>query len=420
MKDIYAEEQDAFEYYIAESNNPLVIFVVNNSPGLKYGVGTYLQQIVTVFRDSKKYDFIVLVAKAYIGDSQTEFKLVDNVAYYYIPTNNLDNKKYYTSIYYFLLTRIRTERKIILHCNYASQLPLAELFKECRGVSLLYTQHYMDWCIRYGPDFESAKSEIQKNDFAVYKFREEQSMMSLADLILVSARHSHVILESVYKIDASKIKILPLTVIEGEHKNDIALLKRKYNLTSNQRIILYVGRLDENKGVSSLIQAFSHINNRDNVYLWIVGDGDFSWCMKYVNNKNWSKITFWGFQPRETILEMYAIAEVGVVPSVYEEFGLVALEMMRSGLPIIARDTTGLNDITENGSWGDLFSDSDDGNSLMNVLERRLTKPFTTQFKHRLSLYIDKKYHLSNYSKTLYECYDMLSNNASVFGATIK
>lgn len=52
---------------------------------------------------------------------------------------------------------------------------------------------------------------------------------------------------------------------------------------------------------------------------------------------------------------MYAIADVGVVPSKHEEFGYVAVEMMMHKLPVIVNNTTGLREIVENGKFGTVF-----------------------------------------------------------------
>lgn len=400
--------QDVFENYILTSNKNLVVFVVNQSPGLKYGLGTYTHSICKVFRDSQDLDFIGLVLCCNIDSIQ--FKVEDGCPFYFIPKTGENKSDYYKGIVYFIASRLLTERRIIFHLNYSTQLLLAVHAKDILNVRVLYAQHYMDWGIRYGSDYKYAKTQLQRDSFAINKFREEQRMMSVADLILVSAKHSFETLKSMYNVEESKIRLLPLSVTMKNHKIELSLLRRKYNLTSSQRVILYVGRIDNNKGVSALIQAFSKINNLGDVVLWIVGDGDFSCCLKYINEKNWPKITFWGFQPLTTLSEMYAISEFGVLPSFYEEFGLVAVEMMAAELPIIVRDTTGLNNIVEEGKWGDLFSESNNESSLLNVMTRRLLNPHNANFKREMKQHVAEKYCLRNYSEKLFEYYYYLIN----------
>lgn len=398
--------QGDFENYIFTSKRNLVIFVVNQSPGLTYGLGTYTHTVCNAIRNSQDLDFIGLVLGC--NSDSVLFKVQDGCPFYFIPKTGENKSNYYKGVAYFIASRLLSERRIILHLNYSTQLLLAVHSKTILNVRVLYTQHYMDWGIRYGSDYKYAETQLQSDQFAIHKFKEEQRMMSVADLILVSARHSYEALKSMYNVDESKIRFLPLSVRMEKSKIDLSLLRRKYNLAPDQRVLLYVGRIDNNKGVSALMQAFSKIDNLGNVVLWIVGDGDYSCSLKYINENNWSKITFWGFQPTAILSEMYSISEFGVLPSFYEEFGLVAVEMMASGLPIIVRNTTGLKDIVEEGKWGDLFTDSNNELSLYNIMRQRLLNPRNASFKREMKRHVVEKYSLSKYSEKLFEYYNYL------------
>ena len=74
----------------------------------------------------------------------------------------------------------------------------------------------------------------------------------------------------------------------------------------------------------------------------------------------WRQVTFTGFLPKEKLYELYAVADVGVVPSIHEEFGYVAAEMLLHKVPLVAHDTTGLREITDGGRYGRLFRFADD------------------------------------------------------------
>ena len=78
----------------------------------------------------------------------------------------------------------------------------------------------------------------------------------------------------------------------------------------------------------------------------IVGDG------KYFQSVESKHITFMGFVNESDLNELYRIADMGIILSLYEEFGYVAIEMMMHKLPIIATDTTGLSEIIENNITG--------------------------------------------------------------------
>lgn len=405
---ISGDEQNLFEQYIAISSKPLILFIVNESPGLRYGVGTYLQHITKAFKGVSSYDFVVVVLGAYTRSSWLTFEYVGNIPYYFIPSNKYNNQIYYKSIYYFFLSRIKNPRKIIVHCNFACQIPFAEFFKKHENAHLVYTQHYMDWCIRFGPNYLLSKDKIKRDNNALIKFQEEKRMMELADTILVSSIHAYNTIDEIYNIEVSKIKIIPLAIDDVDKTTfNVKSIRRKYNLLPKQKILLYVGRLDDNKGIKSLIEAFLEMSRND-LLLWIVGEGNFEKYLNLIDENNWSRITFWGFRKKDTISEMCAISELGIVPSIYEEFGYVALEMMSNGLPIVVRDTTGLKDIVEKGKWGDLFFDEVGEKSLSKVINYRLTHPHMFQYRYNLSRYMLKKYNVSKFHKLIMDCYNKM------------
>jgi glycosyltransferase involved in cell wall biosynthesis len=129
-------------------------------------------------------------------------------------------------------------------------------------------------------------------------------------------------------------------------------LRKKYNIAENEKIILFAGRLDEIKGVKFLISAFINILiDFPQSRLIIADDGDFDNLMKEAAFC-WSKISFTGKLDRKTLYELYALADVGAVCSLHEEFGLVALEMIMFALPPVVTRAGGLDEMVEDGVSG--------------------------------------------------------------------
>ena len=96
-----------------------------------------------------------------------------------------------------------------------------------------------------------------------------------------------------------------------------------------------------------LIKAFREVLEQlPNCRLMIAGNGNFE---TYLHDAKdiCTKVTFTGLLEKKDLNELYQIADVGVVPSFYETFGLVAVEMMMHGLPIIATATSGLNEVVD-------------------------------------------------------------------------
>jgi glycosyltransferase involved in cell wall biosynthesis len=131
------------------------------------------------------------------------------------------------------------------------------------------------------------------------------------------------------------------------NQNEIWSLKSKYHIGTEEKIILFAGRLDNVKGVKFLITAMKTVLSKyQNIRLIIAGDGDFGNLMKEASHC-WAKISFTGRIDKSKLYELYSIADIGVVCSLHEEFGYVAIEMMMHALPVIVTKTGGLDEIVE-------------------------------------------------------------------------
>lgn len=144
------------------------------------------------------------------------------------------------------------------------------------------------------------------------------------------------------------------------------------------KIILYVGRLDKIKGVEYLIEAMKYIDAK----LWIVGDGILRKKLEMQAEKYREKIVFLGAIDHSKLPEIYAAADIFVAPSItlqngaVEGFGLVLIEAMAVGIPVIGTNTGGIKDIISNGKNGFLVEEK---NSLMiaEKVNELLSDPYT-------------------------------------------
>jgi glycosyltransferase involved in cell wall biosynthesis len=138
----------------------------------------------------------------------------------------------------------------------------------------------------------------------------------------------------------------PLSDIERQ------VIRKRYYIDPATNIILFAGRIDKVKGVPALIQAFERVlQTHPDSRLLIAGDGLFNQCVNSMQSC-WTKVSFTGKLDKERLYELYSIADVGVVCSLHEEFGYVAIEMMMHELPLIVTDTTGLAEIVINEETG--------------------------------------------------------------------
>jgi len=130
-------------------------------------------------------------------------------------------------------------------------------------------------------------------------------------------------------------------------------LRKKLNLTQDDKIILYVGRLAKEKSVDFLIQAFSKLNE-ENVYFVIVGDGPERETLEKLINKLGlqSKILLTGFVEHNKLADVYNSADVFVFSSTTETQGLVILEALSSGLTVLTVNDKVFAEFIEDGVSG--------------------------------------------------------------------
>jgi len=158
-------------------------------------------------------------------------------------------------------------------------------------------------------------------------------------------------------------------------KNSINQFRKKY-VEPSQKIILFVGRLIEAKGVEYLIRALLHTQNKK-IHLIIAGDGLLLDNLKKLTKSLdlESKVTFFGWATKRDLSMLFAISDLFVVPSIdtFEEnaegLGLVIPEAMNSGLPIIASSVGGIVDTVKNEVNG-LLVEQKNPKALANAIDR--------------------------------------------------
>ncbi len=153
----------------------------------------------------------------------------------------------------------------------------------------------------------------------------------------------------------SKIAVIPNGVDPAKFTRpyDWEALRRGF-VTPHEKLILYVGRLVHEKGINILVDAMHRILGRVDAKLVIVGDGylkdELLGRVRYQGLVD--KVYITGFLDDSTLKLLYRTADVCVVPSLYEPFGIVALEAMAAGAPLVVSDTGGLSEVVEDGVTG--------------------------------------------------------------------
>lgn len=218
-----------------------------------------------------------------------------------------------------------------------------------------------------------------------YRINGEKQVLEKADVIIAATLAEQAQLQFLYLADTQKIKVIPPGV-DTSHFYPIPSdeAKAAIDMSASERMLLFVGRIEPLKGVDILIKAMASIR-RDcgdqdcpNILTIIGGDPEASQEMMTAEMTRLQAICrdlgmddvvlFLGKRSQDTLPYYYSAADVLVMPSHYESFGMVALEAMACGTPVVASQVGGLAFLVQDGITGYVVPDGEP-----NLLIERLT-----------------------------------------------
>ncbi len=160
-----------------------------------------------------------------------------------------------------------------------------------------------------------------------------------------------------FGLPEDKLIMIPNGVDAKEYEKDsdadLSSFRMKFALPE-EKIVLFVGRLVYEKGIHVLVNAMPKILEKVNAKFVIVGSGYMKESLaEIVRNMGLThKVLFTGFLDDETLRNLQKCADVSVVPSLFEPFGIVALEAMAAKSPVVVSDSGGLSEIVEHDVTG--------------------------------------------------------------------
>jgi len=206
----------------------------------------------------------------------------------------------------------------------------------------------------------------------------ERAMVRNADRVITCSRYMRGHVASVFGIAPSRVTVIPNGVDPRDLEpvdDDLPALRARY-ARPEERLVLLVGRLVYEKGFHLALDALAPVVKRlGNVRFVVAGTGTAESELKLQARRLGLRRygSFVGWVGDDMLHSLYRVAELVIVPSIYEPFGLVALEAMASGCLCVVADTGGLREVVPgDGTVGVRFP-SRDSEALGEILERFLT-----------------------------------------------
>jgi len=187
----------------------------------------------------------------------------------------------------------------------------------------------------------------------------EKHLAQKCDRILVATDREKDHLVQHYGACAETIGVVPCGVnLDLFRPLDKAVARRQLGLAQDEPVVLYVGRFAPVKGIERLIEAIAYLQHHQRLRLLIVG-GDGVGAPEYKSFRRLARklsiqdsVTFIGRIEHDGLPAYYSAADVLAVPSYYESFGLVALESLASGTPVVATKVGAMESILREGETG--------------------------------------------------------------------
>jgi D-inositol-3-phosphate glycosyltransferase len=262
-----------------------------------------------------------------------------------------------------------------VHANYWLSGVAAHRVKHDLNIPMITTFHTL----------EKAKRSVgaSVDDRSSLRIHQESRILGCSDAVLASGQDEARWLLDMYQAPEAKIVHLPLGIDRAFFSpGSSGPAREAIGFNDGVPIVLYVGRIQSLKGTALAVETLVALRAHRNARLLIVGgpsghDGaqEFDRVQSLIHRyhlEDW--VTVLDPMPHEILSTYYRAADVVLVPSVSESFGLVALEAMGCGTPVVATDVGGLRTVVDDGKTGILVQERRAG-AFADAIERLLCNP---------------------------------------------
>ncbi len=318
------------------------------------GIGTYIRQLIACLSGT---DIAIGILVFNSGKDVFDIEEIDGIRHFHFPSFRTKSIQDHSRIIdKFLRLYIPDSQDNIFLINYSPCSLLMKMIRTSHPLSKqIYVIHDMAWTLHLFGDVDryirilkqkDRKYVVERYAYLLETYREEVEMCRYADRVVCLSEDTYCLLETCYSVDRDKLRLIPnalfeRTVLWSEEQK--MAFRKKMMLPAGEKILLYVGRMTEQKGFMACIDAFKEIVK---VYpmcrLAVVGSTS-NW--DFVRKSCYpvlSKIHFTGALSPEEVDKWYQISDIGLLPSYTEQCSYVGLEMIAHRLPVVASDGFGV------------------------------------------------------------------------------
>lgn len=334
---------------------------------MNYGIGTYVSELTT---ELLKYPDLKIYHISYNSGKVKEFTIFrsrNKIVNIHIPgpkiliNNEFQIGKYAARIVDLMEGVFEKSTNVVIQVNYPSSLSIVKEVKKRFNFPVLSVIHSANWqflTIGNKQKFIEVWNNREQYDKNTLKeLVEEEELYEAADKIVSVTDYMKKFIIDYYAIDPGKVSVIrngiDYSKFEIPTRAEKRNLKQQLGFGFADKIVLFTGRLDNGKGLQQLLQAFNEVFVKDkNIKLVIIGEDSgtesirqFLSCLK----DSWHNVTFTGFLSQADLIKFYQIADVGILPSLFDHCPYAAIEMVAHNIPLIISDTEGLNEMFDKG-----------------------------------------------------------------------
>jgi glycosyltransferase involved in cell wall biosynthesis len=202
-------------------------------------------------------------------------------------------------------------------------------------------------------------------------YDKEREGMHKADKVVTVSEFTKKIIVDHYGVNAEKVSVVHngnTSIADVESKRLLPLMRFKHD---GKKVILYAGRLTIQKGVDYFVRAARKVLDYEkNVHFIIAGTGDMEQQIKELvcNLGMATDVTFTGFYSVDEQKTLFKLADLVVMPSVSEPFGIIPLESMTTGTPVIVSKQSGVSEVITHGLKVDFWDTDEIANKILAVI----------------------------------------------------